>query len=192
MTLPRVTGGAHCAPERCCVSHCCQCLWPHLLGHRETRHFHCSYDLLNVTLCCLGEERELTSGYRCHLWYCWVGGSHCYGWWVEAQRCGCLCGWREGVTGSCVTDTYLPVSVSTTAAGSPKAYGHLFCCYQVLWGCRLNQSGWGPGVWASPVLWSWSCVPAHLPLDIWIYGFSGILSVLGRASLLSCGCLTGC
>lgn len=113
-------------------------------------------------------------------------------WWVEDQRCGCLCGWREGVTGSSVTDAHLPVSVSTAAAGSPKAYGHLFCRYHVLWGCRLNQSGWGPGVGAPPALWSWSCVPAHLPLDIRIYGFSGILSALGRAALLSCGCLTGC
>ena len=176
------------------MSYYCQCLWPHLLGHRDGRHFHCSLDLLSCTLHCCGGGRELGSAYLCHFGYCWVGGSHCCRWWPRDQSCGCLCGWRDEITGSSVPAVQLPVSVSTATAGGPEACGYLSCCYQVLWVCRLSQSGQGPRIvsntCAVALVLPPLCIPARLPLDIQMYGFSGILSVLGRAALLSCGCFT--
>lgn len=104
--------------------------------------------------------------------------------------------WLEaGVPGSSVADAHWPVSVGTAAAGaqghmaiSSAATGFSGAAAQPEW-LGARTVGTTCAVVLVPALFF---VPAHLPLDIPIYGFSGILSVLGRAALLSCGCLTGC
>ena len=124
------------------------------------------------------------------------------GWWEPLlrvvggdQHYGCLCGWRAG---SQAPLSLIPTGLCVWAPQQREPQGIWPSLQLPLGSLGLQaQPEWlGAGTvgttCAVVLVPALLCVPAHLPLDIPICGFSGVLSVLGRAALLSCGCLTGC